>query len=105
VVYSSLRKKATPTGIIYTMNVPESKLEEINYKKVLGTIESSIKRLFSGSDVESLYVTDTYQFDDYSKYKITMFDGELKAKRRKEEFPNDCRKAFEMGQRLIQSLA
>jgi len=103
VVYSSLRKKATPTGIIYTMNVPESKLEEINYKKVLGTIESSIKRLFSGSDVESLYVTDTYQFDDYSKYKITMFDGELKAKRRKEEFPNDCRKAFEMGQRLIQS--
>jgi multimeric flavodoxin WrbA len=103
VVYSSLRKKTTPAGIIYTMNVPESKLEEINYKKVLGTIESSIKRLFSGMDVQSLYVTDTYQFDDYSKYKITMFDGELKAKRRKEEFPKDCQKAFEMGQRLIQS--
>ena len=48
-------------------------------------------------DVSALYVTDTYQVDDYSKYDMTMFDAALKAKRRKEEFPNDCQKAFEMG--------
>ena len=102
--HSSLRKKDIPTGIIYTMNVPEKMLEEINYKRVLGSIESSIKKILSGTDVLSLYVTDTYQFDDYSKYEVTMFSGEQKAKRRAEEFPKDCQKAFEMGQQLINAL-
>ena len=102
--HSSLRKKVTPTGFIYTMNVPENRLEELNYKHVLGSIEASLKRVFSGVEVPSLYVTDTYQFEDYSKYEVTMFNGDLKAKRRKEEFPKDCQKAFEMGTQLIQPL-
>jgi len=68
------------------------------------SIEASLKRVFSGAEVPSLYVTDTYQFEDYSKYEVTMFNGDLKAKRRKEEFPKDCQKVFEMGKRLIQSL-
>jgi len=47
-------------------------------------------------------VTDTYQFDDYSKYVATAFNPEEKAKRRDVEFPNDCNKAFEMGVRFAQ---
>lgn len=42
------------------------------------------------------------QFDDYSKYVATAFDPEAKARRRKDIFPNDCKKAFEMGVRLTQ---
>ena len=55
---------------------------------------------------ESLFVYDTYQFDDYSKYDATaaVFDVEAKAKRRKEEFPKDCQKAFEMGVRVSQTI-
>ena len=46
---------------------------------------------------EQLYSTDTYQFDDYSKYVTDRFDPAEKAKRRAEVFPQDCEKAFEMG--------
>ncbi|HVI41003.1 MAG TPA: hypothetical protein VM577_10105 [Anaerovoracaceae bacterium] len=42
-------------------------------------------------------VTDTCQYDDYSAYDIAPFiHPEEKAKRRKEVFPEDCRRAFEM---------
>lgn len=55
----------------------------------------------SSSDMpESLSVTDTYQFDEYSKYVTTAFSPEEKVKRRDEEFPNDCKKAFDMGARF-----
>jgi len=49
---------------------------------------------------ESLFSYDTYQFDDYSKVVADRFDPEQKARRRKEVFPKDCEKAFEMGVRL-----
>ncbi|MHC4455375.1 MAG: flavodoxin family protein, partial [Planctomycetota bacterium] len=49
---------------------------------------------------ESLFSFDTYQFKDYSKVVSNRFDPEKKAKRRKEVFPNDCEKAFEMGSRF-----
>ena len=48
---------------------------------------------------ESLIVTDTYQFDDYSKY-VNSFDVEEKTKRRIEIFPIDCEKAHNMGMRF-----
>jgi len=51
---------------------------------------------------ETLIVTDTYQFDDYSKYVTSLFDASEKARRRNEVFPIDCQKAFEMGARIAQ---
>jgi len=56
-------------------------------------------RLFGRA--ESLLSTDTYQFDDYPKY-VQAFNVEEKTKRRKEVFPIDCKKAFEMGTRIVQ---
>ena len=49
---------------------------------------------------ESLLCFDTYQFEDYSKIVADRFDPEKKAARRREVFPKDCEKAFEMGARL-----
>lgn len=43
----------------------------------------------------------TDQFEDYSKYVSTAYSQEEKEKRRKEEFPIDCKKAFYMGARLV----
>lgn len=57
---------------------------------------------FGTASAETLIVTDTYQFDDYSKYVAELFDADEKAKRRKEVFPTDCQKAFEMGARIAQ---
>ena len=49
---------------------------------------------------ETLFSFDTYQFDDYSKMVADRFDANKKAKRRKEIFPIDCKKAFDMGARM-----
>jgi len=40
------------------------------------------------------------QFEDYAKYNAAYFSGEEKARRRKEEFPKDCRRAYDMGVRF-----
>ncbi|HML34945.1 MULTISPECIES: flavodoxin family protein [Sporomusa] len=93
--YSSLFKKKIPLGFIYTMNLDENTMKEWGYVPVLKATETQLGRIFGTS--EALYVTDTYQFNDYSKYIVTAFDEAHKAKRRKEEFPKDCEKAFEMG--------
>lgn len=96
--YSSLVEKKKPIGFIYTMNVTEATAKEWGYDQILAIAEKSVKRLFGS--VETLFVTDTYQFNDYSKYVATAFNEADKAKRRQEIFPADCEKAFNMGVRF-----
>ena len=55
--------------------------------------------------VESIYANDTYQFDDYSKYVATVFDSDKKAKSKEEQFPEDCKKAYEMGLRFTEQIS
>ncbi len=93
--YSSLFKRKIPTGFIYTMNVSEGIMAEWGYVQHFKLTEEMLGRTFGSA--ESLCVTDTYQFDDYSKYVVSVFDPEKKAARRKEVFPQDCEKAFAMG--------
>ncbi|WP_454055164.1 flavodoxin family protein [Clostridium sp. Marseille-Q7071] len=98
--YPSLFKKKISTGFIYTMNISDDYVDEAGYKHNFKITENFMRNIFGAS--ESLLVTDTYQFDDYSKYVSTVWNEEKKAKRREEEFPNDCKKAFEMGVRFAQ---
>lgn len=99
--HSILFKKKIMTGVIYTMNAPETQMKQIGYEQRFKLYESLMKRIFGKS--ESLVVTDTYQFDDYAKYVSTLFNVAEKTKRREEEFPKDCKKAFEMGVRFAQA--
>jgi len=92
---STLFPKRIPIIFIYTMNVPEKFIEEIGYHYYFRITENLAERVIG--ETESIYVTDTYQFDDYSKYVSTVFNPEEKLKRRREFFPKDCEKAFEMG--------
>lgn len=96
--YSTLFKKKIWTGIIYTMNIKRSDLVLLGIEQSLKGTEMMMAKIFGAS--ESLYVTDTYQFDDYSKYEAPKFNEEEKAKRRRENFPQDCQKAFDMGKRF-----
>jgi hypothetical protein len=48
-----------------------------------------------------MYSNNTYQFDDYSKYKSTAFSEVAKTAHRNVQFPLDCQKAFELGASLI----
>ncbi len=95
----SLYPKNTPIGYIYTIGAKEENFDVFGLHKVIELNEGVATRIFGYS--ESLYSTDTYQFDDYSKYVADRFDPEEKAKRREEVFPKDCEKTFEMGIRFI----
>ena len=95
----SLYPKNIPVGFIYTMGVKEENFDLFGFNKTIELNEYFTARIFGYS--ESMYSTDTYQFDDYSKYVADRFDPVEKAKRRKEVFPLDCQKAFEMGARFV----
>ena len=74
-------------------------MQQCNLFSALRNNKTMLKIVFGGS--ESLFSFDTYQFKDYSKVVADRFDPEKKAKRRKEVFPLDCEKAFEMGARFV----
>jgi len=93
----TLFPKKIDTGFIYTMNVTEERMKKI-YGQHLGINEEFLRIIFGAS--ESLFSFDTYQFKDYSKVVADRFDPEKKATRRKEIFPKDCEKAYEMGVRF-----
>lgn len=96
--HSVLFPKKIPCGLIYTMNVSEELMEQVGYRRHFSNMENLMKRFFGFA--ESLAVTDTYQFSDYSDYETSGLNAEEKARRHKEVFPLDCGKAFEMGGRI-----
>jgi multimeric flavodoxin WrbA len=96
---STIAPKKMPTAFIYTMNAPEEIMHQIGYLKTFNNIEYIIERIFTKPLV--LYSNDTYQFDDYSKYKMEIFSEEKKAEHRRTQFPLDCQKAFQLGVNLI----
>ena len=94
----SLFPKKIKTGVIYTMNAPEEAMKPSGQEERVTHNERLLGMLFGAS--ESLCSYETWQFEDYAKVVSDLFDVEARAKRRKEIFPQDCEKAFEMGARL-----
>lgn len=90
----SLYKGNAKVGFIYTMNAPAG-YNDMLYRKYqdflsphfeyIGTVESS----------------ETLQVEDYSRYHLGFFDGDERLRRRKDVFPEDCRKAFGLGKRIV----
>ena len=71
--YSSLAPKRMPTAFVYTMNVPYQVMLESHYTESFQSMELFIGKIFGKP--ETLYVNDTYQFSDYSKYKVECFSN------------------------------
>ncbi len=94
----SLFPRRMKAGIIYTMNATEKGSLERRYDVMFSSTEAFLRRIFG--DAESLCSYDTYQFSDYSKVIMESMDPAKKAARRKEVFPEDCRRAFEFGRRI-----
>ena len=91
---------AKKTAMIYTMNAPEAMFAQIGYDTLFQRYESWMK-LYFGS-CETLLCTETMQVKDYRCYHLGMFDGDARKKRREEVFPQDCRKAHDLGRQLAQ---
>ena len=83
-------------GLIYTMGAPEPEINDNRAEKDRLRFETFV------GPVDILNVVETYQFDDYSRYASSMFDVEVKQRHREEQFPEECRNAYEMGRRLAQ---
>jgi multimeric flavodoxin WrbA len=96
--YGSIFPGKLRVGLVYTMNTSEMDLAARNYDRVFATSQSILTRILGNCEV--FLCTDTYQFSDYSKYLSTCWDAEAKKKRREEVFPQDCRRAFDLGVKL-----
>ena len=99
--YSSIFPKKIPTAFIYTLGAEEGRAKEMGFDVPIRLTEMLLGRMFGNS--ETLQVADTLQFDDYSKYVSSAFDPVAKAQRRREVFPQDCQRAFELGVRLAKA--
>jgi multimeric flavodoxin WrbA len=94
----TLFPRVIPTGFIYTMGAPEARMREFGYTQAIALNEMFLTRIFG--QAESMVSCDTTQFDDYARIDQQRFDPAQKAAHRAEQFPLDCRKAFELGSRL-----
>lgn len=86
-----------PVLLFMTSNAPEGAYNGLlgNYRQVLSNFVGPTEVFVSG---------DTLQLKDYSKTDWTwsMFDPAAKQTRHDEVFPEECRKAFELGKQLAE---
>lgn len=87
------------TAFIYTMNVSKDLMHEHKYNVHIDLNGEVLRRTFGHSD--SLCSFETLQFEDYDKVVFSYFDPEERRERRKTVFPEDCRKAFELGLKMV----
>jgi multimeric flavodoxin WrbA len=99
--HGSLFPRKIPAGFIYTMNVSEEQAKEYGFSHHFAMNSFAIEMLFGSSEYLCAY--DTYQFKDYSKVLCTLFDEKKKAERKKTVFPQDCKKAFDLGVRMAKA--
>lgn len=100
-VQKVIRDKIIPTGIIYTMNVPAEAMEEWGYPPILEETANTMGQIMGHSEL--LYINNTYQFSDYSRYDFNLFDEEEKRIYREEHFETDLENAFRLGKRLVEA--
>jgi multimeric flavodoxin WrbA len=86
------------SGLIFTMNCPQKFMKDVHYD-VLLELHTRLMGILKG-ETEVLTSHENWQFTDYSAMNAAVFDVEARAKRRDEQFPVDCQKAFDMGARL-----
>ena len=87
--------KKVKVGLIYTMNCPD----EHFYDALTGSHKNTFSRFFGETQV--LCATETLQFDNYDLYVGDMFDVPRRQEKHEKVFPEDCRRAFQMGQELV----
>ena len=93
----SPRKKAT--ALVYTMNVKEQDIAAHGMNHPIAASKGVMEHVFGGCEL--FMYTDTKQMDDYSKYEMDYFNPAEKDKRHAEFFPQEQRRAFDFGARLL----
>ena len=86
-----------PVLLIMTSNAPDDMYQDLlqNYQRSLSRFVGPTEVIVSG---------DTLQLKDYGKtdWPWTMFDAEAKQTRHETVFPQECKRAYEMGASLVE---
>ena len=101
--YDDFTKPLSPakkTAMVYAMNASDGILEAIGYRALFQRYESWMKMYFGSCC--SLCCTETLQVREYERFHLGKFDAEARKARRETVFPEDCRKAFELGRQLVE---
>ena len=89
-------QKQVPVLLIMTSNAPDTMYANLlqGYQRTLNGFVGPTELLVSG---------DTLQLKDYSKtdWPWSMFDPEAKKLRHETVFPQECKKAYDMGAALV----
>ena len=97
--YDKPLSPAKKTAWVFTMNVPADRFGDFGYPELFQRYENWMKLYFG--HCETLLSTDTMQVRDYTRYHLGCWDGDAKRHRHETVFPEDRRKAYELGARLI----
>jgi multimeric flavodoxin WrbA len=84
------------TAFFFTTNCPEDAYDMVGYTKLFSDYGQFMERIFG--ECKILSASETWQIDDYDKYHMGMFDVPARRLRREEVFPEDCKKAFAIGE-------
>lgn len=95
----SYQKRLIPVLLIMTSNCSEEYYSQIGYDKMLENYRKSLSGMVGPTKV--MVCGDTLQVHDYSKYNWTMFDPDAKKARHEEVFPNNMKKAFALGAKMV----
>lgn len=95
--------KVLPTGFLYDMNITQEQAQKVHLYSNLEKYQRSIAEVL-GCRPELLYVYNTWQFSDYSKYESSIFSEAEKRRQREEQFPLDCQAAYDLGAKLVRQV-
>lgn len=99
----TLFPKRINTGLIYTMNMSDELIAMTGLDRAFNFTRGLLARHFGACEL--MLSTETLQFQDYSKYQSEAYDPEARYRRRAEVFPQDCKRAFELGARMVSGVA
>ena len=92
--------RSTKTAFIYTMNCTPEWSKKLGYDFIYEHNKSVNESIFK-APCKTLCAFNTQQVKNYSKYAMSMFDSDEKYRSRKEQFPKDLEKAYELGRSLV----
>jgi len=91
-----------PVQTIYTMNATEEQALTAGFIARLDAADAFIGHVFT--QPERIISFNTYQFRDYSRYRVEVFSEEEKRRYRDEMFPQDLQRAFEAGRKMAERI-
>ena len=94
-------KAPLPTGLIYTMVESETDFHQYGFPHFAEPIDFFCKLHFKRA--EQLFAFNTLHTHDYTTLEMDRFDPAARAQAREQQFPEDCARAFALGEKLAKS--